>query len=293
MGATVAKEIQVGSKKSRRKRLGFILLAVGIVLFAVALASCMAVYWFCVEKRENMLIIAHRAGAFRAPENTLSALEQAVRDCADMAEIDIRQLSDGTLIVVHDGSFSRTCGAQLDVWKATYEDILTLDAGVGYYGSPSDDPVPTLEEMLECADGRMRLMIEVKTAGGEEDLEVQLLMMIHERGMERQCIIGSMDREVLRKVKEMDPLMETVYIAHKLEEKDYDLDYVDSYSVEVWNMSKQMVERIHEQDKPVYGWTVNSKSTMKILARLGADGIVTDNVPLAQRFRQKGSISTP
>ena len=52
-------------------------------------------------KDTPVIVVAHRAGAKVAPENTLAALEQAIRDGAPIAEIDVQQLSDGTLIVMH------------------------------------------------------------------------------------------------------------------------------------------------------------------------------------------------
>ena len=61
-------------------------------------------------KDTPVIVVAHRAGAKVAPENTLAALKQAIRDGAPIAEIDVQQLSDGTLIVMHDSNFKRTAG---------------------------------------------------------------------------------------------------------------------------------------------------------------------------------------
>ena len=71
-----------------------------------------------------MIVVAHRAGAKVAPENTLAALEQAIRDGAPIAEIDVQQLSDGTLIVMHDSNFKRTAGEDVCVWD-TEADVLS------------------------------------------------------------------------------------------------------------------------------------------------------------------------
>ena len=67
-------------------------------------------------KDTPVIVVAHRAGAKVAPENTLAALEQAIRDGAPIAEIDVQQLSDGTLIVMHDSNFKRTAGEDVCVW---------------------------------------------------------------------------------------------------------------------------------------------------------------------------------
>ena len=46
-------------------------------------------------------ITAHRGGALRAPENTLSALEYTWECGADSAEIDVQETKDGVLILLH------------------------------------------------------------------------------------------------------------------------------------------------------------------------------------------------
>ena len=67
-------------------------------------------------KDAPVIVVAHRAGAKVAPENTVAALEQAIRDGVPIAEIDVQQLSDGTLIVMHDSNFKRTTG-QADIYQ--------------------------------------------------------------------------------------------------------------------------------------------------------------------------------
>lgn len=54
--------------------------------------------------------------------------------------------------------------------------------------------------------------------------------------------IGSQNRGILQRVKELEPDISTVYIAHDLGEDDYDLDYADSYSIEGKNLTTDMVE---------------------------------------------------
>ena len=78
-------------------------------------------------KDTPVIVVAHRAGAKVAPENTLAALEQAIRDGAPIAEIDVQQLSDGTLIVMHDSNFKRTAGEDVCVWDTEADVLSTLE----------------------------------------------------------------------------------------------------------------------------------------------------------------------
>lgn len=230
------------------------------------------------------VIIAHRAGASFAPENTVAALEQAILDGAEIAEVDIQQLQDGTLIVMHDSDFKRTAGVQRNVWEVDYERMKDINSAAQFRGVLQGETIPTLDQMLSCAQNRIRLMIEVKYTGHEQDIELKLTELLHVFDMVDQCVIGSMNLGILQKVKEIDSMLETVYIAHDLAETDYELDYVDAYSIKLQSLTQAMVNRIREQGKPVYGWTANSRQGVKTIIDLGADGIVTDNVPMAQSY---------
>lgn len=232
----------------------------------------------------GIITIAHRAGARFAPENTVAALEQAIRDDSAMAEIDVQQLRDGTLIVMHDSNFLRTAGVDKNVWDVDYPEMSRYDVGTGFSDTYAGEGIPTLEQMLTCARGRITLMIELKSTGREKDLEKSVLHLLQRYDMEKECVIGSMTPDILRKVKKLDREIPTVLIAHSLQEDQYELEYADSYSIEANNLSMEMVDKIHAQDKPIYGWTVNSWTAMQGVLDSGADGIVSDNIYQVKAF---------
>lgn len=246
-------------------------------------------------ERENAIppaIIAHRAGASFAPENTIAALEQAMRDGSLIAEIDVQQLCDGTLIVMHDSNFLRTAGVDKNVWETNLDELAEFEVGTAFSDAYAGEGIPTLEQMLQCAGSRIVLMIELKYTGHEKNLEAGVLSLLREYQMEKSCIIGSMNQELLKGIKELDENISTVFITHSLTDEQCWLDYVDSYSVEAVNLKSEQIEIIHGQDKPVYGWTVNNWETMGRALAYGVDGIVTDNVYLAQLYLRNNYIKT-
>ena len=224
-------------------------------------------------KDAPVIVVAHRAGAKVAPENTVAALEQAIRDGAPIAEIDVQQLSDGTLIVMHDSNFKRTTGEDICVWDAEADALKTLEVGSGFSAAYRGEQIPTLEEMLACARGRITLMIELKYTGQEDALEESVLTLLQDYDMVDECIIGSMNKGILQKMKELEPGISTVFIAHDLEEEDYELD-----------LTVDMVDAIHYCGKSVYGWTANTSGAMLRIVNCGADGVITDDVRLLQIF---------
>lgn len=229
-------------------------------------------------------IVAHRAGGAFAPENTLAALEQAIRDGADQAEIDVQQLADGTLVILHDTNFLRTTGTNLDVQNADAQTVQRLDAGSFFSYEYKGEKVPTLEAMLQAAKGRIRLMIELKASAHTDTLVQSTLDLIEANDMTQECSIASMDSDILKLVKQRLPEIPTVYITALLISNQYDLPYVDWYSVETTSLTASVVREIHWQGKQVYAWTANSEKNLLRLRGYDLDGVITDSVLLAQFY---------
>ncbi|WP_130861864.1 glycerophosphodiester phosphodiesterase family protein [Bacilliculturomica massiliensis] len=229
-------------------------------------------------------IIAHRAGALFAPENTLSALKNAIAAGADMAEIDVQQTRDGVLVVLHDTNLRRITGVDRNIWQLDYDAVRSLDAGSSFSAAYKGERIPTLEEMLDAARGRMPLMVELKSTGHERELVASTVRQIRKAGMEDQCSVASMSMELLRESKQLAPEIATVYITAVLSDQFSDIPYIDAYSVETSSLTAGMAVQAHAKGKKLYAWTANRKSGIEKILRLGADGLVTDNPELARYY---------
>lgn len=230
-----------------------------------------------LEDRE-IQVIAHRAGAKFAPENTLAALNKAIKSGADAAEIDVQQTKDGALIVMHDTSFKRTAGVKKKVWDVTLKEAKALDVGSFFSAYYQNERVPTLEEMIQAANGRIRLMIELKSSGHEKGLEEKTVELIHRYRFEGQCSVASMDYRILQKIKKLDAAIQTVYISSIAYGDAAELKDADVISVEETFVNSRMKALAETYGKKVYAWTINDKNSIKKIGRLKVDGIVTDNV---------------
>lgn len=103
---------------------------------------------------------AHR-GLFKSPtvpENSLSAFFLAVKGGYGI-ELDVHLMADGKLAVIHDSSLIRTAGADVKIEELSEKDLqnFTLEQ--------SGEHIPTLKEVLELVDGRVPLLIELKSEG--------------------------------------------------------------------------------------------------------------------------------
>ena len=174
---------------------------------------------------------AHRGGARMAPENTISALEQAISTGADMAEIDVQETRDKELILLHDDSLKRTAGVSKKVWEMDLAQIEKLDAGVSFHQKFRGEHIPTLPETLKFCKGRLDLNIEIKYNGKNRGIVYRVVREIREAGFEDYCVVTSMNYEFLQQIKEIAPEIRTGYIMTMTYGSISDITAADFFSV--------------------------------------------------------------
>ena len=236
--------------------------------------------------RTEIQVIAHRAGAALAPENTLAALECAIQIGADIAEVDVQMTKDGVVVAMHDDSLERTTDLCCCVWEANWATVRQADAGSWYSVNYAGEKIPTLEELLLAAKGRIQLMIEIKCTGHEQGVVEKVVPMIQSAGMEQECTIGCADISLLRLSKTLAPELETVHIGAVADLDLYALDYVDRYSLPIKTLTNESVARAKSEGKKIYTWTIDTEEEIRTALNCGVDGFVTDNPPLAMELLQ-------
>jgi len=73
-------------------------------------------------------IVAHRGYAAKYPENTLLALDQALKLGAPFVEFDVQISADAIPILHHDVSLERTCDVNESIFDLTYNQMRSLQA---------------------------------------------------------------------------------------------------------------------------------------------------------------------
>lgn len=120
--------------------------------------------------------LRHTAGAStEAPENTLAAFKRAMDDMADYIELDVQLTADDEVVVMHDASAARTTGVDRKISEMTLEEVKQLDAGSSYSAEYAGEQVPTLEEVFQLTDGKIRINIELKTTASSVKLAEKVI----------------------------------------------------------------------------------------------------------------------
>lgn len=232
---------------------------------------------------QKPVIMAHRGASVKCPENTLSAFRQAIDDKADWIELDVQMTGDGVVICTHDPNLRRVTGENRKVSSMTYEEIQKLDAGAFFSEEYTGEKIPTLEEVMELAAGKIKLNIEMKPTGDEVGFEEEVIRIIYQYAMEYDCMICSMNYDTLRRVKELAPNITTTYVLSMMYSTVWDLEAVDAYSIHYMMITPNLVYQIKSAGKDIYAWTVNDEKSMELMLERGVDGLITDDSLLATK----------
>ena len=261
------------------------------VRFAAVVISAVVIYfsvparyrqfkWMMNTSAGETMIMAHRGYSEIAPENTMPAFEAAYDAGVKAIELDVQMLKDGTIIVMHDDNFARTCGVNKNVWDATYDEVKKYDAGKLFSSEFEGTKVPTLEEVIKYCKGKLFINIEIKRNGHDEGIEKAVVDIIREQDFIDNCDVTSQDYETLVKVKEANPDVLTAYTTVIGLGEIETLEAASIISIQETFANFENVERLHRAGKRVFVWTVNSRSAMETLVSLNVDAILTNNPEL-------------
>lgn len=210
-------------------------------------------------------IVAHRGGGSENAENTLSGLWTAVALGAYGSEIDVQRTLDGYYVINHDSTFERVAGDARTLWEMTLEEIKAIRY-----------PVPTLEEMLDAAKGRIVLFIELKGDTANRKMCDDVVKMIRERGMAGETVLLSFKLNLIEYIERRWPEMRTGYLIFSYDEAaSLPCDYV---GIEETFATPAAIDAAHRQGKKALVWTPNNPDAQERFLVAKADAIITDNV---------------
>lgn len=231
------------------------------------------------------LVISHR-GVLQNPrgkpfiENTIPAILQAKHQGADIIEIDVYENRDGTLILSHDPDLSRIAKVDRDIADMSDEEIRSIRLADGSH-------IPTLEEVLIVAkEHHIHLMIEPKTHGKERHLYTELVRLLTEYEMISTVSVHSFSLDALQTIKKLNPHISVGHIVFGGFGR-FSNSPVDFFSLQETVATRAIIRDIHQHEKRVFLWTINTPENIESYMKMGVDGFITDEVPTIRRRIQK------
>ncbi|MGE0102327.1 MAG: glycerophosphodiester phosphodiesterase [Blastocatellales bacterium] len=226
-----------------------------------------------------MLIIAHRGASRAEPENTLRAFDLAIRQGAQMIELDLHLTADGHVVVIHDPELDHTTDLTGRVDQLTLDQVRRADAGKG-------ERIPTLDETLDLTLGRVRLYLEIKDPRAAEET----LRMIRARNCRDACLLASFDLPLMRRLgREVNDIELGVILGNETINPVVrwreafpwlalrDIRY-DVLCMQVELCYGMLVRKMKASGRKVYVWTADEDKQFERMIGYEVDGIVT-NVP--------------
>ncbi len=168
--------------------------------------------------KEKILVVAHRGAAGgNIPCNTLVSYETALKQGADMIEIDVEMSRDGKLFIFHPGMEPHHLGISEYICNMKAEEIEKLRY-VNYDRTPTQFPINTFDELLETFKGRCFINVDKFWGHPEEIYET-----IKRHNMADQIVVKSSPSdkvfEVLEGLAPELAYMPIVRDTHPLHEK--------------------------------------------------------------------------
>ena len=258
--------------RPRRKSFQWIFIPalLALLVFAVVVSYLQFNYLFPPAK--NIEAVVHRLGGDLDTENTLEGMELAMELGAPAMETDIQRTKDGEYVIFHDSTLKRMCGLPYRINEMTLEEVKAVDLkGPGL----ETRKIPTLSEVLDKANGRVRLYLELKGVDADAKMARDVAQMVRERSMEDDCVLISLNYNLVN------------YISHRIPDLQCGYLYFFAYGspaslsgqillAQSNAISIQRTRSIHSKGKKIYCWTVNSQKTAQNMVRQRVDGIIAD-----------------
>lgn len=216
---------------------------------------------------QEPIYISHRGGANIFPENTLEAYEGCISMGENIIELDVQQLADGTLAVMHDLTMDRTTNRT--GYVKNYSTMGFKRAKVDILHGWDDVHPPLFEEVLSRFGNNAIYIIESKDQKSAKKIADTLKRY---RLEEYACIQSFILADLQEVTNEGIPLMYLSDSANPQQVKSNNIDYIGVST----SASESYIQSCISAGLKVFVYTVNRRYERDYFLNLGVSGFFTD-----------------
>jgi glycerophosphoryl diester phosphodiesterase len=218
---------------------------------------------------------AHRGDSAHAPENTMLAFDKARAAGADGIELDIRFDGDRNVVVFHDSPLQRLTGmpGRMEELPAAQRAKLRIGG----------EPVPLLAEVLATFDLEIDVEIKAPKVGRMGSLVEATARIIKDSGRSDQILVSSFDPIALLQFHLYLPTVAIAYLFHEEQALPLRRGWVGNWigasllHPQHTLCTEASVKAWHTAGLPINVWTVDDRGELERLARLGIDGVFSND----------------
>lgn len=268
----------------------------------------------CAHKR-FIDVQAHRGGAGLMPENTISAMKNAIDLKVNTLEFDLQLSSDGKVVVSHDNYFhprysTRPDGTSVEVgdpkeylYTMPYDSIVKYDVGLKHVSRWPDqkkvaEVKPLASDLIDFAEAYakeqglepMGYNIEIKSVEGDGEGVLwpdyktfcdACISVLLSKNLGDRLIVQSFDVRALEYMHEKWP---DLILSYLTEEDETDVEAILgnlSFKPQWWSpehtvITPENVKYCHDRGIGVVPWTVDEPEDIRRMADCGVEAIISN-----------------
>ncbi|MBZ4331389.1 glycerophosphodiester phosphodiesterase [Corallococcus coralloides] len=228
-----------------------------------------------------MLLLAHRGASADAPENTLEAFAEAVRQGADGVELDAMVCGSGEVVVCHDERLERLAGQPWEVRATPWWKLSRADVGTRLGFAPAR--IPLLEEVLDALPEHFLVNIELKCDRFDDGgLAAGVARLLRERDLAGRVVVSSFNPLCLFRLAAVAPTLRRGFLIDPDRPwalQAYGLSpLVSSHSVHPFHeaCTPERVAAWNDAGLRVAAWTVDDPRRARELRDMGVSYLITN-----------------
>jgi glycerophosphoryl diester phosphodiesterase len=288
------------------------LLAIALSLTAV---TCAAQHNFVPKSFPKFMKQGHRGTRGLAPENTIFAMLEGIRNGAQFIEVDVYTSKDGKVFISHDPSpnilhtltadgkeLTKAEAAKYVFHQMNYEDIAKFDVGSKYFPAYPKQKlvkanIPLLSDLIDSVElyikkNRLKPVVynielkntpdydNVKNGTPAELVDATMAVVKSKKLAKDRYYLQSFDFRPLKYIHEKYPEVTIGFLTNSkltFEENLKELGFNPAvYSPYFALTTAEMAKKAHDLNMKLVPWTVNTIEEMKKQIDMGVDGIITD-----------------
>ena len=265
----------------------------------------------------------HRGARGLAPENSLPAFKKALSLGVNTLELDVVISKDEQVVVSHEPwmnhqicltpegeSVSAENEKELNLYQMDYQKIKKYDCGSKEYSNYPDQEnqttyKPKLSEVIQLVQSfneqqnkAVHLNIEIKSMpegdhiyhpAPKKFVELVIDVLDTSKFPQKDYNLQSFDFRILKAIHQGYPDIRLAALVYQsdLETSLNKLGFKpDIHSPYYPLVNRELIKNAHQKNIKVIPWTVNSKTDMLNLLKLGVDGIITDYPGMAIKLKK-------
>ena len=225
------------------------------------------------------LVISHRGVSNKnGVQNTVQSLEKTAQLKPDLIEMDVQETKDGQFVMMHDANLKNLAGINANPQDLTLEELTGLDISENGYRTK----ISSFDDYLNRANElHQRLLIEIKTSKKDSPQMMERFLekygpIIKQYGHQMQ----SLDYHVMDQVLKYDSTIPVYFILPY--NSIFPKTKATGYTMEYSTLDEYFVTKLWYTEQKLYVWTVNGSEAFDKAVRLGADGMITDDLEMVQ-----------